>query len=94
MIPYARGAACIGDTSYDSAAIRADIKARGMKAVIPSHPTHPTRHLDRELYRKRFMVECFFHRLKRFRAIATRYEKSSTNFLALVHFACAILWLN
>jgi transposase len=40
------------------------------------------------------MVECFFHRLKRFRAIATRYEKTATNFLAVVHFACAMVWLD
>ena len=39
------------------------------------------------------MVECFFHRLKRFRAIATRYEKSATNFLAAVHIACITMWL-
>jgi len=39
-------------------------------------------------------VECFFHSLKRFRAIATRYEKKSQNFLALVHIACITLWLN
>lgn len=39
------------------------------------------------------LVECFFHRLKRFRAIATRYEKTGRNFLALVQFACSMLWL-
>jgi transposase len=65
-----------------------------MKAVIPNHPTHPKRRLDRSLYRLRYMVECFFHRLKRFRAIATRYEKTATNFLAVVHFACAMVWLD
>lgn len=38
-------------------------------------------------------VECFFHRLKRCRRIATRYEKTARNYLALVHFACALMWL-
>ncbi|HLK36257.1 MAG TPA: IS5/IS1182 family transposase, partial [Polyangiaceae bacterium] len=38
-------------------------------------------------------VEVFFHSLKRFRAIASRYEKTARNFLALVHLACARLWL-
>jgi transposase len=38
-------------------------------------------------------VEVFFHSLKRFRAIATRYDKTARNYLALVHVACARLWL-
>jgi transposase len=38
-------------------------------------------------------VECFFHNLKRFRAIATRFEKTARNFLALTRVACAWLWL-
>jgi transposase len=42
---------------------------------------------------KRYRVECFFHSLKRFRAIATRFEKTARNFLALTHVVCAWLWL-
>jgi transposase len=49
--------------------------------------------VTRSLYRKRFLVEIFFHNLKRFRAIATRYEKTARNYLALVQLACARLWL-
>jgi transposase len=65
-----------------------------MKLVAPAHPTRKAKpRLDRKLYRLRYMVECFFHRLKRFRAVATRYEKSATNFLALVHVACITMWL-
>jgi transposase len=45
------------------------------------------------LYAKRYLVECFFHNLKRFRAIATRFEKTARNFLALTQIACAWLWL-
>ena len=47
----------------------------------------------RKLYRQRYLVEIFFHNLKRFRAIATRYEKTARNYLALVQVACAWLWL-
>ncbi len=42
---------------------------------------------------KRYLVERFFHELKRFRAIATRYEKTACSYLALIHLACARLWL-
>ncbi len=51
------------------------------------------RRLDRRLYGHRYLVECFFHNLKRFRAVATRYEKTATDYLGLVQLACAWLWL-
>ena len=41
----------------------------------------------------RYLVEVFFHNLERFRAIATRYEKTAQNYLALVQLACSWLWL-
>ena len=50
--------------------------------------------LLRSLYAKRYLVEVFFHNLKRFRAVATRYEKTARNYVALVHLACAQIWLS
>src|SRR5262245_30288473 len=49
--------------------------------------------LDHRLYRRRYLVEVIFHNVKRFRAVATRYEKTDRNYLALVQIACAWLWL-
>ncbi|MBK8937531.1 MAG: transposase [Polyangiaceae bacterium] len=61
-----------------------------MKAVIGSKPERPRRlPKSRDLYAMRYLVERFFHELKRFRAIATRYEKTACSYLALVHLACA-----
>ena len=66
-----------------------------MKAVISSKPERKRKiPKDRALYRQRYLVEVFFHNLKRFRAIATRYEKTRANYLAFVQVACASLWLN
>ena len=54
-----------------------------MKPIIHSKPERKKKHrLVRQLYRKRYLVECFFHDLKRFRAVATRYEKTARNYLA------------
>lgn len=65
-----------------------------MKPVIHSRPERKKKpRLDRKLYRQRYLVEVFFHNLKRFRAVATRYEKTARNYLALVQLACARLWL-
>ena len=95
MIEHATGKACIADSGYCSKQIREAIRARGMKPVIAPNPTHPVKaRLDKELYALRFRVECGFHTLKRFRAVATRYEKTSTNYLAIVHIACITMWLN
>jgi len=94
LLAHARGRALIGDTGYDSTPFRQAIQAKGMKAVINSRPERPVRFsLPRALYRRRYLVEIFFHNLKRFRAVATRYEKTARNYLALTQLACAWLWL-
>lgn len=94
LLEHARGKALIGDTGYDSNRFIQAVRNRGMKPVIHSKPERIVKHrLARKLYRQRYLVEVFFHSLKRFRAIATRYEKTARNYLALVHVACARLWL-
>jgi len=95
LLVHAHGKALIGDTGYDSNDFVRAVRRRGMKAVIHSKPERKKKHrLDRTLYRQRYLVEVFFHRLKRFRAIATRYEKTSRNYLALLQLGCAWLWLS
>ena len=95
LLDYASGAALIGDTGYDSNELRAELKARGIKAVISSKPERKRKiPKDRALYRTRYLVEVFFHSLKRFRGIATRFDKTRTSYLACVHVACIALWLN
>jgi transposase len=94
LLAHAQGHALIGDTGYDAERIRRAARARGMKSVIPSNPTRAVIHrVDQRLYRIRYRIECFFHSLKRCRRIATRYEKTARNYLALVHLASALLWL-
>ena len=85
----------IADTAYDADRIIAAVRAQGMKPVICNNPTrkYNRRRLERALYGQRYLVELFFHNLKRFRAVGTRYEKTATNYLALVHLACICLWL-
>jgi transposase len=94
LLEHARGKAFIGDTGYDSNDLIRAVRARGMKPVIHSKPERKKKHrLARALYSQRYLVECFFHSLKRFRAIATRYDKTARNYLALVQLACARIWL-
>ena len=94
LLEHARGNALIGDTGYDSNAFIEAVRNKGMKPVIHSKPERKKKHrLARALYSQRYLVEVFFHTLKRFRAIATRYEKTARNYLALVQLACAWIWL-
>ena len=94
LLAHARGKALIGDTGYDSNRFLQAVRDQGMKPVIHSKPERAVQYrLPKKLYRQRYLVEVFFHHLKRFRAIATRYEKTARNYLALVHLACARLWL-
>jgi transposase len=95
LLDHAQGDAFIGDTGYDSNDLRAEIRSRGIKPVIHSKPERKRAlPLDRKLYKLRYLVELFFHNLKRYRAIATRFEKTRRNYLALVQVACICLWLN
>ncbi|MBK9070151.1 MAG: transposase [Myxococcales bacterium] len=94
LLDYAQGAALLGDTGYDSDAFVAEVRARDMRPVIAALPVRTRRRrLDRHAYASRYLVECCFHGLKRFRAVASRYEKSARNYLALVELACAWRWL-
>jgi len=82
------------DTGYDSNQFIQQVRDKGMRPVIHSKPERKKKHrLVRALYKRRYLVEVFFHNLKRFRAIATRYEKTARNYLALVQVACVWLWL-
>jgi len=95
LLSHANGKALIGDTGYDSNEFVRAVRKRGIKPVIHSKPERKKKHrLDRKLYRQRYLLEIFFHRLKRFRAVATRYEKTARNYLALVQVSCAWLWLS
>ena len=94
LLDHARGNALIGDTGYDSNEFIKAVRARAMRAVIHSKPERKKKHrLIRALYSKRYLVEVFFHNIKRFRAIGTRYEKTARNYLALIQLVCARLWL-
>ena len=94
LLKHARGGALIADAGYDSNRFRQAVRDRRMKPVISSKPERPRKFPKvRKLYEKRYLVEIFFHHLKRFRAVATRYEKTARNFLALVQLACAQIWL-
>ena len=71
-----------------------ELLKQGASYVIPpqSNVSDPWP-VDRCLYKERHLVECFFQKLKWFRRIATRYDKSDTSFLAFVYIAAIAILL-
>jgi transposase len=81
-----------GDKGYDSDAIRADLKARGIEPVIPSLACRKEAiPYDKVAYRQRNRVERFFSKLKQFRRVATRYDKLDETFLGFIHLTAALI---
>ena len=83
----------VADRGYDSRAIIELVESRGGRAHIPTcRDRKVQRSVDRALYRQRNLIERFFNKLKHFRRIATRYDKTARNFLATVLLAATRLW--
>lgn len=85
----------IADCAYDADRIRTVIDEQlGAVAVIPSNPSRAgALAMDEEIYKERHLIECFFNKIKRFRRISLRCEKTLASFKAFVNIACAMVWL-
>jgi len=96
LLPHMAAGRLIADKAFDAdARVLEPLAQAGKSAVIPPRPNRLTpREFDRHLYKERHLIENFFCKLKQFRAIATRYDKTARNFLAAIHLAAAIISLN
>jgi transposase len=96
LLPALEADILIADKSFDvDGRVRLPLERAGKIAVIPPTARRVNqRDYDRELYKERHLIENFFCKLKQFRAIATRYDKTARNFLAAVHLAASFIWLN
>lgn len=92
-----RGHAVLADKAYSGNALRNALKNKGIKTVIPRKSNEKMAsdgrsQLDRDAYRNRNVVERCFGRLKEYRRIATRYDKTARNYLAMVKLGCIRLF--
>lgn len=85
----------LADKGYDSSKIVKAIEQSGATAVIPPRScVKNPRETDLTVYAERYRIECFFNRLKHYRAVATRYAKRARNFASLIYLAASMLWMN
>ncbi|MGW4271056.1 IS5 family transposase [Streptomyces seoulensis] len=102
--PRCRPDHVVADKAYSSRGFRAYLRRRGIAHTIPEK-SDQQRHrrnrgrrggrppaFDRQVYRRRNLVERCFNRLKGFRGIATRYDKTATSYEAAVSLASFLLW--
>jgi transposase len=82
----------IADKAFDSNALVAELDERGATVVIAQHPrrTKPLG-VDREMYKWRHLIENFFCKLKEFKRIALRSDKTDQSFAAIIHLAAAVI---
>ena len=95
LIANADPDALLGDKACDADGLVETLTQRRITPVIPPKINRTTkRDCDFALYRERNLVERFFNKIKHYRAIATRYDKTARNFLAAVQLVAAIILLN
>jgi transposase len=96
LLPAVQADIVIADKAYDAddRVIEPLYKAGKMAVIPPKRNRTNPRPYDKHLYKARHLIEHFFCKLKQFRAIATRYDKTARNFLAAVQLASSMIWLN
>ena len=84
----------LADRGYDANRLRERIAEEGAEAVIPSTRSRskPIPY-DKHIYEERNLVERFFNKIKHYRRITTRYEKTVVSFAAMLFLVGAMIWL-
>jgi transposase len=84
----------LADKGYDSDRFRKVIATAGAEAVMPSNRSRSQAlRYDEHVYKERNLVERFFNKIKHFRRIATRYDKTALSFASMLSLVGAMIWL-
>ena len=84
----------VADKAYGSKDFRGYLKVKGCESVIPprANSKEPWPY-DEHLYKERHLIECFFGKIKHFRRIFSRFDKSAHSYLSFLHFVGTLIWL-
>ncbi len=86
------GAYGLGDKDYGSKTLRETIQQQGSKPVIPSRSNalRPYNY-DKNIYKERHVIECYFGKMKNYRRVFSRFDKSARNFSSFLSFVGAMI---
>ncbi len=83
-----------GDKAYSSGEIREYLRRHNIRITIPRKKNETsTGKFDKIIYKLRNRIERFINRMKHFRSLATRYDKSASSYRALWIIGAMLLWL-
>ena len=86
--------AILADKGYDADYVVDAVEVMGAEIVIPAKSNRKKpRNFDKALYKERNLIERMFNKIKHFRRVATRYDKTAAAYLAFVFVAGICLWL-
>lgn len=84
--------ALIADKAFDANWIIETLNERGAKIVISQRPQRlKPLYIDTEMYKWRHLIENFFCKLKEFKRIAMRADKTDDSFSAMIYLAAAVI---
>ena len=83
----------VGDRGYSGHGLREYVWDAGARPAIPSKRNEAPVACPDWVYNNRNVVERLWARLKEWRAVATRYEKTARSFLGVLSLAAAINWI-
>jgi transposase len=84
----------LGDKAFDSDRFRAHLAGRNITAVIPPNASRARAiPYDAHLYKERHLVECFINKIKHFRRVATRYDRTIASYASFVAVAASMIWM-
>jgi transposase len=82
----------IADKAYDSDKFREQIERQKCTHTIPPRSNRKVQHeYDKEIYKERHLIECFFGKLKHFRRVFSRFDKSKASFQAFLDLASTLI---
>lgn len=94
LLKELRDTVVLADKRYDSQALVDTLENQGCTATIPSkRNAKKPRKIDKEQYKERFLIEAFFSKIKHFRRVFSRFDKTTTAFSGFLHLAGALIWM-
>lgn len=95
LIEHVENGSCLlADTAYDNQTTHLHLKnKKGFTVIRPRRNRIAPYSYDKHQYKERHLIECFFNKIKHFRRIFSRFDKSIQSFLGFVYFVGTLVWL-